>query len=75
MINTIDPLAGSLFIEALTNEMEEKALEYIHKIDEMGGMVEALDRHFPQMEIAESAYLFQRQLDRQEKIMVGVNQM
>jgi methylmalonyl-CoA mutase, N-terminal domain len=74
VINTIDPLAGSYFIEALTNEMEEKALEYIHKIDEMGGMVEALDRHFPQMEIAESAYQFQRQLDRQEKIMVGVNQ-
>ncbi|HSO72867.1 MAG TPA: methylmalonyl-CoA mutase family protein, partial [Thermodesulfobacteriota bacterium] len=74
VINTIDPLAGSYFIEALTNEMEEKALEYIRKIDEMGGMVEALDRHFPQMEIAESAYQFQRQLDRQEKIMVGVNQ-
>jgi methylmalonyl-CoA mutase N-terminal domain/subunit len=74
VINTIDPLAGSYFIEALTNEMEEKALEYIYKIDEMGGMVEALDRHFPQMEIAESAYQFQRQLDRQEKIMVGVNQ-
>jgi len=74
VINTIDPLAGSYFIEALTNELEEKALEYIHKIDEMGGMVEALDRHFPQMEIAESAYQFQRQLDRQEKIMVGVNQ-
>ncbi len=74
VINTIDPLAGSYFIESLTNEMEEKALEYIHKIDEMGGMVEALDRHFPQMEIAESAYQFQRQLDRQEKIMVGVNQ-
>jgi len=72
--NTIDPLAGSYFIEALTNELEEKALEYIRKIDEMGGMVEALDRHFPQMEIAESAYQFQRQLDRQEKIMVGVNQ-
>ena len=74
VINTIDPLAGSYFIEALTNEMEEKAMEYIRKIDEMGGMVEALDRHFPQMEIAESAYQFQRQLDRQEKIMVGVNQ-
>jgi methylmalonyl-CoA mutase N-terminal domain/subunit len=73
VINTIDPLAGSYFIEALTNEMEEKAMEYIRKIDEMGGMVEALDRHFPQMEIAEAAYQYQRQLDRQEKIMVGVN--
>ncbi len=73
VINTIDPLGGSYFIEALTNEMEEKAMDYIRKIDEMGGMVEALDRHFPQMEIAESAYQYQRQLDRQEKIMVGVN--
>ncbi|MBI5585563.1 MAG: methylmalonyl-CoA mutase family protein [Deltaproteobacteria bacterium] len=73
VINTIDPLAGSYFIEALTNELEEKAMEYIRKIDEMGGMVEALDRHFPQMEIAEAAYQYQRQLDRQEKIMVGVN--
>jgi methylmalonyl-CoA mutase N-terminal domain/subunit len=73
VINTIDPLAGSYFVEALTNEMEEKALEYIRKIDDMGGMVEALDRHFPQMEIAEAAYQYQRQLDRQEKIMVGMN--
>jgi methylmalonyl-CoA mutase N-terminal domain/subunit len=73
VINTIDPLAGSYFVEALTNEMEEKAMEYIRKIDDMGGMVEALDRHFPQMEIAEAAYQYQRQLDRQEKIMVGIN--
>jgi methylmalonyl-CoA mutase, N-terminal domain len=71
--NTIDPLGGSYFVEALTNEMEEKAMEYIRKIDDMGGMVEALERHFPQMEIAESAYHFQRQIDREEKIMVGVN--
>jgi methylmalonyl-CoA mutase N-terminal domain/subunit len=71
--NTIDPLAGSYFIESLTNEMEEKAWEYIHKIDEMGGMVAAIEKGFPQMEIAEAAYLFQRQLDANEKIMVGVN--
>jgi methylmalonyl-CoA mutase N-terminal domain/subunit len=71
--DTIDPLGGSYFIEALTNEMEERAMDYIRRIDEMGGMVEALERHFPQMEIAESAYHFQRQIDRQEKIMVGVN--
>jgi methylmalonyl-CoA mutase N-terminal domain/subunit len=73
VINTIDPLAGSYFVEALTNELEEKALEYIRKIDDMGGMVEALDRHFPQMEIAEAAYQYQRQLDRGEKLMVGMN--
>ena len=71
--HTIDPLGGSFFIEALTNQMEEEALAYIRKIDEMGGMVEALDRHYPQMEIADSAYKFQQQIDRWEKTMVGVN--
>ena len=71
--NTIDPLAGSYFIESLTNEMEEKAWEYIHKIDEMGGMIAAIEKGFPQMEISEAAYKFQRQLDASEKIMVGVN--
>jgi methylmalonyl-CoA mutase, N-terminal domain len=71
--NTIDPLGGSFFVEALTNELEAKAMEYIHKIDEMGGMVEALERHYPQMEIADAAYRFQQQIDRGEKVMVGVN--
>ena len=71
--NTIDPLGGSYFIESLTNEMEEKAWEYIHKIDEMGGMIAAIEKGFPQMEIADASYQFQRQLDSNEKIMVGVN--
>jgi len=71
--NTIDPLAGSYFIESLTNEIEAKAWEYISKIDEMGGMIAAIENGFPQMEIAEAAYRFQRQLDANEKIMVGVN--
>ena len=71
--NTIDPLAGSYFVESLTNEMEEKAWEYIHKIDEMGGMVAAIEKGFPQMEIADAAYKFQRQIDSAEKVMVGVN--
>jgi len=71
--NTIDPLGGSYYIESLTNEMEAKAWEYIDKIDEMGGMIAAIEKGFPQMEIAESAYRFQRQLDANEKIMVGVN--
>ncbi|MBI4764633.1 MAG: methylmalonyl-CoA mutase family protein [Deltaproteobacteria bacterium] len=73
VINTIDPLGGSYFIEALTNEMESKAMEYIRKIDDLGGMVEALERHYPQMEIADAAYKFQQQIDRRDKIMVGVN--
>jgi methylmalonyl-CoA mutase N-terminal domain/subunit len=71
--NTIDPLAGSYFVEALTNQMEEEAWEYIHKIDGMGGMLAAIDKGFPQMEIANAAYHYQRQLDEGEKIMVGVN--
>lgn len=71
--NTIDPLAGSYFVEALTNQMEEEAWEYIHKIDDMGGMVSAIEKGFPQMEIADAAYKFQHQIDSAEKIMVGVN--
>ncbi|MFA4915584.1 MAG: methylmalonyl-CoA mutase family protein [Syntrophales bacterium] len=71
--NTIDPLGGSYFIEALTNEMEEAAWEYIHKIDDMGGMVAAIEEGFPQMEIADAAYTFQKQIEMDEKVMVGVN--
>ncbi|PIP05992.1 MAG: methylmalonyl-CoA mutase [Syntrophobacterales bacterium CG_4_8_14_3_um_filter_49_14] len=71
--NTIDPLAGSYFVETLTNEMEAAAWEYIHKIDDMGGMVVAIEKGFPQTEIADAAYAFQRQLEADEKIMVGVN--
>jgi len=70
--NTIDPLAGSYFVEALTNQMEEKAWDYIHKIDEMGGMVKAIERGYPQMEIAEAAYKYQKQIDANEKVIVGV---
>ncbi|NPV92655.1 MAG: methylmalonyl-CoA mutase family protein [Firmicutes bacterium] len=73
VVNTIDPLAGSYFIEALTNKMEEQAWEYIEKIDEMGGMVAAIEKGFPQMEIADASYRFQRQIDAGEKIMIGVN--
>jgi len=72
--NTIDPLAGSYFIEALTSQIEQQAWEYIRKIDEMGGMVTAIERGYPQSEIAESAYKFQRQVDSGEKTIVGVNQ-
>jgi len=71
--STIDPLAGSYFVEALTNEMEEQAWEYIEKIDDMGGMTAAIDRGFPQMELADAAYKYQNQIDSKEKIMVGVN--
>ena len=71
--NTIDPLAGSYFVESLTSHIEEKAWEYIDKIDNMGGMLAAIDKGFPQMEIADSAYHYQQQIDSGEKVMVGVN--
>jgi methylmalonyl-CoA mutase N-terminal domain/subunit len=72
--NTIDPLGGSYYVEALTDRMEARAYEYFGKIDELGGMVEAVKRGFPQREIAESAFRFQRQVDTKERIIVGVNE-
>jgi methylmalonyl-CoA mutase N-terminal domain/subunit len=71
--HTIDPLAGSYFVESLTNEMEAGAWEYIEKIDAMGGMRAAIDKGFPQLEIADAAYHFQQQIEAGEKVMVGVN--
>ncbi len=71
--NTIDPLAGSYFVEWMTDKIEADALDYIRKIDDMGGMVEAVERGYPQREIAASSYLHQRQIDANEKVMVGVN--
>jgi methylmalonyl-CoA mutase N-terminal domain/subunit len=71
--NVVDPLGGSYFVEKLTADMEAEALAYFDQIDRMGGMVEAIERGFPQKEIAESAYRFQQSLDRKEKVMVGVN--
>ena len=71
--NYADPLGGSYLVEYLTTKIEQEALEYIRKIDEMGGMVKAVENGFPQAEIGNSAYHFQRQLEKKEKIMVGVN--
>ena len=71
--NTVDPLGGSYFVEKLTNEMEEAAWEYIEKIDEMGGMLAAIDRGYPQMEIADAAFRYQHQVESGEKTLVGVN--
>ena len=73
VINTIDPLAGSYFLEALTNRIEAEAWEYIDRIDEMGGMLAAIDQGFPQKEIANAAYNFKRQVDNLDKTVVGVN--
>ncbi|MDQ3682609.1 MAG: methylmalonyl-CoA mutase family protein [Bacteroidota bacterium] len=71
--DTVDPLAGSYFIESLTNEMEEKAIALIQKIDVMGGSVSAIEQGFIQNEIARSAYDYQRKIERSEKLIVGVN--
>jgi len=71
--NTIDPLGGSYFVEALTDRVERDAMAYIEKIDEMGGMIAAIERGFPQKEIADASYHYQRQVDRGEKTIVGVN--
>src|SRR5438309_82184 len=72
--NTADPLGGSYFVEALTNEVEQGAREYIHKIDALGGMVAAIERSYPQREIAEASYQYQQAVDRKEKVIVGVNE-
>jgi methylmalonyl-CoA mutase N-terminal domain/subunit len=72
--NTVDPLGGSYFVETLTDEVERGAWEYIQRIDSMGGMVTAIERGYPQREIAEASYRYQVALDKKEKIMVGVNE-
>src|SRR5262249_4009503 len=71
--NTIDPLAGSYYLEWLTDKLEAEAVDYIRRIDEMGGMVSAIEKGYPQREIAASAYRFQREIDAGERVMVGVN--
>jgi len=72
--NTADPLGGSYFLETLTNEMEQGAWQYIQRIDAMGGMVAAIERGYPQREIADASYRYQTAVDRKEKIIVGVNE-
>jgi methylmalonyl-CoA mutase N-terminal domain/subunit len=71
--NVVDPLGGSYFVERLTRDMEQEAHEYFDTIDRMGGMVVAIERGYPQKEIAESAYRYQQTVERRDKIVVGVN--
>ncbi|HUS46940.1 MAG TPA: methylmalonyl-CoA mutase family protein, partial [Phycisphaerae bacterium] len=71
--HTVDPLAGSYYVEKLTDAIEAEAEEYIRKIDEMGGMVRAIEQHYPQSEIERSAYRYQQEIERGERIIVGVN--
>jgi len=72
-VNTIDPLAGSYYVEALTNEMEERAMKYIDKIDSMGGVIPAIEKGYLQQEIADSAYKYQKEIERHERTIVGIN--
>jgi methylmalonyl-CoA mutase, N-terminal domain len=71
--NTIDPLGGSYFLEALTDRLEEQAYQYFARIDQLGGMVEAIKQNFPQREIADASFRLQEEIERQERIVVGVN--
>jgi methylmalonyl-CoA mutase N-terminal domain/subunit len=71
--STIDPLGGSYFVEALTDRMEEAAYDYFRRIDELGGMVEAVKRNFPQREIADASWRYQEEVDEGRRLVVGVN--
>ena len=73
LCNTIDPLAGSYYVEALTDEIEKRTSEYLNKIDEMGGMLKAIENGFVFREIQESSVEFQRKVDSGEKVIVGLN--
>ncbi|MFH1130071.1 MAG: methylmalonyl-CoA mutase family protein, partial [Pseudomonadota bacterium] len=71
--NVVDPLGGSYFVEDLTNRMEKAAMSYIERIDELGGMVCAVEEGYPQREISKSAYEDQRRVERRERVIVGIN--
>lgn len=72
--NTVDPLGGSYYLESLTNRLEEGALAYFRKLDDMGGMVEAIGRGFPQGEILEASHRYQREVEQQDRVVVGINE-
>jgi methylmalonyl-CoA mutase, N-terminal domain len=73
VVNTADPLGGSYFVEALTDKLEQSAYEYFAKIDELGGMVAAIEQNYPQREIADASYQYQQEVDDGQRIIVGVN--
>jgi methylmalonyl-CoA mutase, N-terminal domain len=73
VVNTIDPLGGSYYLEDLTNRIEAQAYEYFERIEKLGGMVEAIKQNFPQQEIADAAFRYQAEVERGERIVVGVN--
>jgi len=71
--NTVDPLGGSFFVESLTTDMEEEASAYLRRIDDLGGVIPAIEAGFFQREIADASYRYQREIDRKERVIVGVN--
>jgi methylmalonyl-CoA mutase N-terminal domain/subunit len=73
VVNTIDPLGGSYYVEHLTDELERQAYEYFDRIEKLGGMVAAIKENFPQREIAEASYRYQSEVEAKERIVVGVN--
>jgi methylmalonyl-CoA mutase N-terminal domain/subunit len=72
--NTVDPLGGSYYLEAMTNRLEEAARDYFRKLDDMGGMVKAIEQGFPQREILDAAQRYQREVEHKERVIVGVNE-
>ena len=75
VVNTIDPLAGSYFVEAMTNHIEQEAYDYFSKIEALGGVIPAIERGFCQREIAEAAYRYQMEIDTHQRVVVGVNEL
>jgi methylmalonyl-CoA mutase, N-terminal domain len=73
VVNTVDPLGGSYYLESLTQKMEQEAMDYFRKIDAMGGMVSAIEKGFPQREIQDSAYQYQKAVERGDQVIVGIN--
>src|SRR5207247_7090974 len=73
LTNTVDPMAGSYFVERLTLDMETGCRDYFERLDALGGMVAAIEKGFPQREIQDASYEYQKAIDRKEKIIVGVN--
>ena len=71
--STVDPLGGSYYVESLTNRLEEAACDYFRQLDDMGGMVKAIERGFPQREVLEASLAYQREIDHKERVIVGVN--
>jgi methylmalonyl-CoA mutase N-terminal domain/subunit len=73
VVNTVDPLGGSYFVEALTKQMQAEARKYFERIEELGGMLAALEKGFFRREIADAAFVYQREIDAKRKLIVGVN--